>query len=686
MKKRLLVLFPLAAASCFFNSSAKEEEFNMICKLSKIDDIKDVFPKSVREVEEITAFAKRAIAAQVNAIINTDEKNWMSIGDALDRIVDLYSLAAPMEAMVYVHPDANIRQAAQKAVVELHQILVDKVSMNKELFDAFKNYAVNIAPKENLSEERKYFIAETLKDFEKSGLNLPEKDIAQVKQLLKDTADLSQQFEVNISADNKTFKVKKDELKGLPENFIKNLKKDGDMYVLGVDNPTAIAVLQDCSVAETRKKMYKAYNTRAYPANIEVLHQIINKRDQLAQLLGYPDYAHVSLDSLMAKNPETVYKFLNDLLAKALPKANKEFAQWLSELPESVVLAEGNKVNAWDIEYLKSRYKEKHLVGENELRQYFPMENTVSKLLAIYEKFFNLKFNIVPAKGMWHDSVQLIEVVQDGKVMGYILLDLYPRENKYTHACHISIINSVKRFGTDCPALSIVIANFPKSTKEEPSLLKLRDVETFFHEFGHAIHALLGRTEQFTFSGTSVKRDFVEMPSQMLENWLQDKEILKMVSSHYQTGKPLSDDLIEKILKLDHFDSGYFITRQIGLSLLSLNFYGKGQNKNLDQICLEVDKITAPQVKKDPEAHFWASFGHLPGYNAGYYGYLWSDVFSKDLFEHIKSEGLLSPEAGKRYAQAILAPGGSKDPEQMLFEYLQRKPNQEAYLRVMGLS
>ena len=687
MKKRLLALFPVAVFSCFLTCIVDERNSTMICRVSNIDDVKKFFPTTVSEIEERAEYAKRAILAQVNAIISAENKSWLTVADALDRLSDLYyPVSSSIEVLLYVHPDPQIRQAAQKACIDIRQFLVEHIELNKKLFDTFKEYAEQVAPREDLSETQRYFISETLKSFERSGLNLPDDEILEVQKLMNELTDLSQQFEVNISVDNRTFKVSGDELKGLSENFIKNLKRDGDLFEVGVDNPTYTAVMEDCSVASTREKMFKAYQNRAYPQNKQVLTDILNKRDKLAKKLGFKSFAHLCLDKLMAKKPEVAYDFLNTLFDKALVKAKKELAEWTKELPSSVEKTSGGKFKPWDMTYLQAEYKKSHLVSENEIRKYFPMENTVKQLLAVYEKFFDLKFSVDDASGMWHEDVQVIEVSKNNKLIGFILLDLYPRPNKYTHACHASMVRAVKRSGVECPALSIVIANFPKSTEDEPSLLKYWDVRTFFHEFGHAIHALLGRTEQYAFAGTSVKRDFVEMPSQMLENWLQDKEILKMISSHYQTGELLPDELISKIIQMIKFNTGYFITRQIGFALLSLDYYAEGSEKDLDGIAKQIANKTAPDVERDPGSHFWASFGHLTGYGAGYYGYLWSDVYSKDLFEHIAQEGLLNPEAGRRYSEAILAPGGSKDPSDMLYGYLNRKPSQDAFLKAMGLT
>lgn len=230
-----------------------------------------------------------------------------------------------------------------------------------------------------------------------------------------------------------------------------------------------------------------------------------------------------------------------------------------------------------------------------------------------------------------------------------------------------------------------MIANFPKSTATKPSLLKRGDVQTFFHEFGHALHALLGRTHTASLAGTNVKRDFVEMPSQMLEEWLTDASILKELSCHYVTGKQLPDELIERILSLKHFDSGSFVQRQLMLSLLALELYKDGEHKDIYALYKELFNRTRHFVAYEPEDHMYASFGHLTGYGAKYYGYMWSKVFALDMFDEIKKQGLLNPVIGKKYVTEVLAKGGSQDPDEMLKNFLGREPNQKAFLRDLGL-
>jgi len=229
------------------------------------------------------------------------------------------------------------------------------------------------------------------------------------------------------------------------------------------------------------------------------------------------------------------------------------------------------------------------------------------------------------------------------------------------------------------------MANFPKATADKPALFTRNDVSTFFHEFGHALHAMLGRTALAGQAGTSVKRDFVELPSQMLEEWLWDRQILKMVSGHYKTGEPLSDELIDTILKLKTFDTGNFVQRQVMLSAIALNYYLPGADKDLYAILYDMSSTYRPQFARHHEDHFYASWGHLTGYAAGYYGYLWSRVFAQDIFEQIKHYGLLDHTIGKKYIDTIIGRGGSADPNQLLYDFLGREPSSDAFFKDLGL-
>jgi len=402
----------------------------------------------------------------------------------------------------------------------------------------------------------------------------------------------------------------------------------------------------------------------------------------------------------MAKNPEIAKTFLESLHEKASKKAQTEFKKLCCDLPESVELTilrqaplqklgtqqdDRGKINAWDLNYVKNQFKKKHFnIDAQKIAEYFPAEKTIKKLLTIYGTFLNLKFEVSEIQNLWHEDTTLITVYNksNNKLLGYLIVDMHPRKNKYGHACQMTIVPAIKEQG---PCLAIVVANFPKSTATKPSLLQLKDVETFFHELGHALHAILGRTAIASFSGTHVKTDFVEIPSQMLEEWLSDKTILKKISSHYQTGEPLDDTTIENILKLKQFDSGDFLQRQCYLSILALEYFAPGADKNPKELRAHLINKMRPQIAYDENDNMYASFGHLSGYGAKYYSYMWSKVYALDMFSKIKEYGLLNPEIGQRYVDEVLAKGGSVDPNILIKNFLERKPSQQAFLQDLGI-
>jgi len=696
MNKNIALMFVLSAIIlvllgifCF-----KQRSVNMIYKVSNQEELLQLFPKSPEEIQNRTDKTIQEVDKIVKEIISIPQKDrtFANTMKAIDSISYYYS---PFYSTVYslevLSPDKNVRDAAHDAVLKLSNFLIDKVSLNLELYNAVKSYVDGNAQKESLGTVQKYFVKEIMDDYRRSGLHLPEKELEKVRKTTKDLAELTLNFDSNIAQYKCSVRVELKDLSGLKEDFINSLQKnDKGEYLLGCDYPTYFNIMDNCTIEATRQKLYNAFSNRAYPQNIEVLEKIIAKRDELAKLTGYESYAHLSLENQMAGSPEKVEKFLNDLVIKAGAKAKKEIKMFLADLPESVTLNKEGQLKPWDSRFIKNIYKQKFLnLDEQKVSEYFPMDHTIKQLLGIYEKFLQLKFKEVSIDKLngkfWHEDVKLIEAydAKTDKLLGYLLLDLYPRENKFSHAAHITIIPAIQDQANN-PSVAIVMANFPKPTKDRPSLLKFKDVVTFFHEFGHAMHSLLGRTELHAFAGTNVKKDFVELPSQMLEGWLKDKDIIKMVSKHYKTGQPLPDDMIATIINLEKFDSGDNTLKQLYFAFLSLNYFKSGASKNTHKIAEELYKKILNHIAWQIEDNTEASFGHLTDYGASYYGYLWSNVFAKDLFNEIKKHGLLDPEIGARYIREVIGKGGSQDPNELLRAFLGREPNQEAFLRDLG--
>ena len=663
----------------------------MLSKIKNKSDIGTLFPKTKDEIETLVKNYIAQAQAKVDTIISIDpdKRTFKNTAKALDEISSLDNISvlySSISALEMLSPEKEIRDAAHKSLLEIQKFWVDQISNNVKLYKAFKAYAHGNAKQETLTEEEKYFISETLQDYKRSGLDLPEEQLEKVKTLQKELGRLGLTFEANIAQDKSSIIVPEQALAGVDKTFIQGLEKtENGNYILRMDYPTYFTIMDNCHIEETRKKLYLAFNNRAYPANEAILKQIIEKRDELAKMLGFASYAHLDLDDQMAQTPQKAESFLSRLHKKASTKAQNEFDLLCKNLPNSVQLTEDKKIKAWDARYIKNLYKKKHLqVDEQKIAEYFPAEKTIAKLLTTYEQFLSLRFEISPTENIWHEDTKLIEIydAKNNELLGYLILDLHPRENKYSHACQMTIVPAVKDHG---PSVCIVVANFPKSTKEKPSLLKLDDVETFFHELGHALHAILGRTRLGSFSGTSVKTDFVEMPSQMFEEWLSDKQMLKKISSHYKTGQHLPEETIDNILRLKQFDSGDFLQRQCYLSCLALAYFKEGKDKNPKEIYQALTNHMRTNIAYDKDDNMYAAFGHLSGYGAKYYSYMWSKVFAIDMFAKIKEHGLLNPDIGKKYIDGVIGKGGSKDPNILLRDFLGRNPNETAFFQNLGL-
>lgn len=694
MNKFFLALFIATTGllSVFLGYCHMNKNIPIIDQITDAQSIVALFPKTPEDINNYLDTYMTQVKKDLNNIIAhaDNQRTFDNTAQALDTLGGLSNLSL-MSNMVYalkeVHPNDAMRNAAETALQKIQAFWIDEINSNKQLYLAFKAYVDGNAQHEILTPAQRYYVQESMKGFKRAGFDLPDDKRAQLNQLKKELANLCLQFSTNIASDDSSIIVSKEDLYGLEDDFLAALQSAGEnSYYLKMDYPTYFNVMDNCVIENTRKRLHDAFVNRAYPANDAILKQIVAKRDELAHILGFASFAAYDLDEQMVKRVARAEQFLDDLLEKSDKKATTELIQYLAALPDSVTLTEDGKIKPWDFPFIQAQYKKKHFdIDENRIAEYFPMDATIEGLFTIYKQFFDIDFEQIPVSA-WHEDVKLIATynADHSLLHGYIFLDLYPRPNKYSHAGHTSIVPAINYEGKRIPAVSLVMANFPKPNGVKPSLLKRTDVSTFFHEFGHALHALLGRTELESQSGTNVKSDFVELPSQILEEWLWDRAILKLVSKHYQTGESLPDDIITKLLALKTFDTGNFVQRQAMLSLVSLNYYKEDADKDLYAILHDTHVRCRPQMMWSPANHFYASWGHLTGYAAKYYGYLWSRVFAQDIFEEVKKYGLLNPVIGQRYVDTIIGKGGSADPNELLRNFLGREPNNEAFLINLG--
>jgi thimet oligopeptidase len=679
--------FCTIAIAAALGVGAKQVDTYHYRSIETVEDIQKIYPRTVSEIECRAQDAKKSFQASVEVFLKKEgsASNLLRLWDEM--MAKFSSEMNILSSIALVEPKDDLRKSSNDAYQALQEewirTLSDKTALYHKLSTAFKK------DQGKLKSYERYYFEQILQEMRLEGLHLPDKERDKLKTLKIELSKLSESFARNIQEDHSSIALPKEGLIGLGEDVQGQLKEDNQgNKILTCDYPVYFAVMKTCSNADTRKALYRAFTNRAYPSNESVLKEMIAKRDQLAKLLGFKSFSQLQLSNEMVKDPERAESFLQKLSSHSIYKGKEELADFKKTLSNLSFTKEG-KLYPWDVSYIEEQYRQARYDVDDELiRAYFPVETTIQGLMHIFERFFDLKMETIPVQGLWHEDAKLVKITDrsSSQVYGYVVMDLFPRANKYSHACHSTLITGLNLpNGEQTTGLSLLIANFPKSTESSPSLLTLNDVRTFFHEFGHGIHAILGRTQFSGTAGTSVKIDFVELPSQMLEEWLWNPEILTLVSSHYKTGAKLPRDMIDKILEARTSSSGCFIGRQCLLSQFALDCFAPGENKDTNQLLQNIHQSMHLYYAYDTESHFPSSFGHLDGYGARYYGYLWSRVFALDVFDQIKQEGLLNPLAGKRYIKEILGKGGSEDPAHMLKTYLGREPSQEAFLKAYGI-
>ena len=658
--------------------------------IRSIEDVYKVIPTTVEQLHTWYKAVTQTFEKEIAALIALPEAEYSqeTVIVGLDKaIAQLMWLGAALEIIHLLSPDKEVREVGAHYYQEIQKFHQKLFLSNKALYQVLQRYNQK-KDTETISQERLYFLKNTLEELKLAGLDLPDEQLEKVCALKNKLTELETQFQINIAQDNRTLTVSLDQLEGLPDDFIATLgKTEEGLFVLKSNYPTQSIIMRESVQSATRKAFSLMMQQRGYPKNIQVLNQVIQLRKQLATLLGFESYADLSLAQAMINKPADAIKLQKDLLPKALLKSQKEFELFAKNLPKGVALSENGKFYSWDYGYTVNYYKKKYYdIDEEKLAEYFPMQETLDGLFKIYQQFFGLSFKEIKNPQSWHSDVRLLEISkQDGQILGYVFLDMFPRDNKYNHAAHGGVLHARKDVdGKVCPSVGTLICNFTPARGGKPSLLKYNEVVTFFHEFGHALHYMFAATDLVSQAGTNVKRDFVEMPSQMLENWLEDKAILLQLSKHYQTGQKLEEQVIDKKLASLSLTKGSETTGQIFYGLLSLDLFDEVGQKDLDVTLKQYNQLTNNTTEFDEHNKMYCSFGHLMGYGPQYYGYLWTRILGADLFEIIKKEGLLNPVAGKRYADAILVPGGSRDPMQLVEQYLGRKPNQQAYLKKNG--
>ncbi|XP_013398573.1 thimet oligopeptidase isoform X1 [Lingula anatina] len=590
-----------------------------------------------------------------------------------------------------VSADKALRDASVAADKKISEFDVE-TSMREDVFKILLEFEKRHGSE--LEGEAKRYLEKQIKLGKRNGLHLPKDVQDKIKEIKKRMSDLSIDFNKYCNEENTILEFTAEELVGLPDDFINGLEKteEGKCKV-SLKYPHYFPCMKKARNPETRKRLETAFNTRCMKENTPILEELVELRHKKAELLGFPNHAAFILDMRMAKTPERVETFLKDLAVKLQPLKDQEmkvFMEYKKEECEKYGYEFDDKFNMWDLRYYMSMVEERqYTVDHTKLKEYYPLHVVTKGLLEIYQELLCLKFEEIPNPKVWHEDVKMYSVKDSasGDLLGYFYLDLFPRDGKFGHAACFGLqAGCMGGDGKRQVAVAAMVANFTKPTQDQPSLLEHDEVETFFHEFGHVMHQLCAKADFKMFSGTSVERDFVEAPSQMLENWCWEKEPLQRMSAHYKDNSPIPDDLMEKLTKSRKANAGIFNLRQIALATFDQNIHTRAKADTATLFAELTQEIM--NIPSTPGTNMPAAFGHLAdGYDAQYYGYMWSEVFSMDMFHsRFKKEGIMNPKVGMDYRNYILKPGGSVDGDVLLKNFLGREPTQEAFLISKGLS
>jgi Zn-dependent oligopeptidase len=646
--------------------------------------IKELINATKTEIDIITANTEApTFKNTVEALENT--------GEQLDKATSIF----------FNLNSAETNEQLQKTAQEISPLLSEfknDLLLNEKLFKKVKS-VFDQKEKFNLNEEQYMLLEKQYKSFSRNGANLSEDKKVTLRKIDADLSKLSLTFGENVLAETNNFELhitKEKDLKGLPEGTIEAAAQTAEEkqkigWVFTLDYPSYIPFMMYAENRSLRKKMSLAFGSKAFHNdkfdNQQNVLSIVNLRHQRAKLLGYKSHADFVLEERMAETPKKVQSFLQEILVKAKPAAQKEFEDLESYAKE---LDGIEKLQKWDSAYYAEKLKQKlYDLDDEKLKPYFELKNVIKGVFTVAEKLYGLNFKEIETIDKYHQDVKTYEVNDtDGKLVSILYADFHPRPGKRGGAWMTSYKSQQIKDGiNDRPHISIV-CNFTKPTASKPSLLTFNEVTTLFHEFGHALHGMLANTTYKSLSGTNVYWDFVELPSQILENWCYEKETLELFAKHYKTGELIPMELVKKIKESATFHEGMQTLRQLSFGMLDMAWHGSDPSKIKDVKAFEKGAFALTKLFPDVKENCMStSFSHIfqGGYSAGYYSYKWAEVLDADAFAYFKQEGIFNKKVADKFKNFILSQGGTKDPMDLYIKFRGQKPNPEALLRRAGL-
>ena len=653
--------------------------------------------------EAVETSAKEAIKrgnAALDAIGKLDRKKvtFQNTVVALDDLAyEANNVGNKATIIKEANTDPKMRAAAEKAVKAMNDWFVG-IDYREDVYKSIKAFAET---NPQLTGEDKKLLDETMRDYRRAGLALPSEKRKEVEQLRKQLAKLGTDFDTNIANAKRPVVFTKAELEGMPEDFLSKpgIKTGDDAYTVLANVTWQFNAVEENAKSEaTRKKLYIARETLAKEKNVPLLNQMLTLRNKIALRLGYKSWDDFQTEPRMAKTGAAAQKYIDDLVAGIEPK----FAAELSELQKMKQLdaqpSEGGafaapRINIWDWRYYQNQLKkQKFAVDAEALRNFFPFQKVLDGMFAIYQRIFGLKFEQIAVPYKWIDDLQLWAVsdAASGEPLGLFYLDMFPRDGKYNHFAEFEIIGGkLLPDGKYQRPTVTLLCNFPPATADKPSLLSHSEVETLFHEFGHVLHTITTRAKYGRFAGTHVPTDFVEAPSQMLQNWVWDKNVLDSFAADYrEPSKKIPGDTIQKMKDAKLATAGVFYRRQFAFASLDLALHGPHpENAPYDCVAISNPILEKVFLPIDPSTTFVSYFGHLNGYDAGYYGYAWADAIAADMATVFESapEGYFDQQAGMRLRNEIYAMGDSRDVNESIEKFLGRKQSVQPFLKKIGI-
>ena len=672
---------------------------NPLLKSNELPPFSHILPEHVRPaIESIVADNEQAIAA---LLASGRGKDWTSLQEPLDALDDRLSQAwSPVGHMNAVVNSEDLRAVYNDCLPLLSEYST-RIGQNRQLFDAYQALA-DSAEFGQLNSAQQKVINDTLRDFRLAGVALDDAKKARYGEIKKQLSELSSKYSDNVlDATMAWTKLITDEseLSGLPESALAGAKqlataREQDGWLLNLDFPSYFPVMTYCDNRDLRKEVYTAYVTRASDQgpnagefdNSNNITQILRYRQELAELLGFANYAEYSLARKMAESPEKVIAFLQDLVQRSKPQAEKELNELKAFARDEFGVTE---LEAWDIGYYGEKLRQqRYTISQEELRPWFPAEKAIAGMFTVVNRLFGVEFEVVSDVDTWHKDVRFFNITRNGEVIGRFYLDLFAREHKRGGAWMDVCRSRWQRDGKLQLPVAYLTCNFTPPVGDKPALLTHNEVVTLFHEFGHGLHHMLTKVDYAAVSGISgVAWDAVELPSQFMENWCWEKEGLAIISGHYETGEPLPEAMLNKLLAAKNFQSAMAMVRQLEFSLFDFKLHKEYREDIdvralLDDVRQQVSVVIPPAFNR-----FQNSFNHIfsGGYAAGYYSYIWAEVLSADAFSRFEEEGIFNQTTGESFLHEILEKGGSAEPMELFVNFRGREPQIDALLRHSGI-